>query len=119
MCDNQGCNIAAEYFDSMDNLLCEFCMQKEIDEYGVDPEEFELIPDVIKVDHLKETVERIDRMTDHSLTTEDEEALTEILKKFEAHIRKDQKQKCIEVVRSIGGTEARLQYFENEILEKS
>lgn len=43
-CDYDGCDSNAEYYDGMDNHVCEPCMLREI-EHGADPESYERIID--------------------------------------------------------------------------
>ena len=42
-CEYDGCSNEAKYFDAMDNVVCESCMIREIEENGEEPEDFELI----------------------------------------------------------------------------
>ena len=41
MCDVIGCDQSPEFFDEMDNKLCQDCVDREIQEEGHSPEEYE------------------------------------------------------------------------------
>lgn len=41
MCDVVGCEQDAEFYDNMDNELCRDCMERDMEENGKEPEDYE------------------------------------------------------------------------------
>lgn len=42
-CDNLGCEEEAEFFDDMQNALCSSCVEQDMEEKEMEPEDYEMI----------------------------------------------------------------------------
>lgn len=54
MCDYQGCETQPEFLDEGDNLVCEDCMVREIQDSDVIAEDFEPVPPHQKQRYIRE-----------------------------------------------------------------